>query len=209
MSTYVYIPKPYTISGQAALVDTISSPLTYKSAQVNSTLTPSVGGYMCAYGEGLNLLAGASKSSVPSKLNAFVSESSGSSAALSGRVIHFAPCTRYAFPGLEKADWSPDVFRDDIVYHNNMSGTGQFIGRSIIRRGRDMSVAPISFNAPASRMVEIRAMLDAMEKAPFYVKVCAPYATYVVYGWTTGTPNVSYSADFGQVTVSFSMRTTA
>lgn len=209
MSTFIYIPKPYTITGQAELAETLASPLTYRSAITNGTVTPSVSGYMAAYGEGVATLADSISSSVKGKLNAFVTDSIKSTASLSGRVIHFAPCTQYSFPGLAKESWTPDVFNEDVTYHNNISGTGQFIGRSVIRKSRSVNVSPISFNAPVSKMSEIRTMLNAMEKAPFYVRVCAPYSDYVIYGWIEKTPQVQYSADYGQVTISFSMRTTA
>ena len=209
MTTYIYIPKPYTIAGQEPLVETISSPLTYKSAQVNGTLTPSVSGYMCAYGGGHSLLSDSTTSSLRSKLSAFVSDTAESTATLFGRVIHFAPCTRHHFPSLSKEDWTPDVFSEDVTYHNNMSGTGQFIGRSVIRRSRSVAVRPISFHAPVERMEELQTLAKSMEAAPFYVKVRAPFSTYVMYGWTENPPVVSYSSDFGQATMSFNMRLTA
>lgn len=209
MSTLIYIPKRYSISDQAPLVDTISSPLTYKSEQVNATLNPSASGFMCAYGEGSNLLDGGVTSPVSEKLNAWVSDNVTSTARLSGRVIHFAPCTRYEFDGLEKSSWTPDVFNEDVTYHNNMSSTGQFIGRSIVRASKTVAINPISFNAPISRLAEVQAMIKAMRAAPFYVKVCAPYAEYVTYGWTEKEPKIQYLDDFGQMTISFSMRSTA
>lgn len=209
MSTFIYIPKNYSIADEPGLTDTLKSPLTYRSAQLFRSVTTSTSGYLCACGEGLNVLDGGEGSSVKSKLNAFVSSARSNTASLNGRVIHFAPCDRYEFPGLQNSDWTPDVFNDEVTYHNNTSGTGQFIGRSIVRRSRTVSIQPISFNAPVERMQELRLLATKMEQAPFYVKVCAPYADYVVYGWTEKAPQISYTSDYGQVTFSFSMRTTA
>lgn len=206
----IYIPKSYSIIGDPSLTATLSSLQTYKSAQVIGTKALSASGFVCAYGEGASLLTNAVCSSVKQKLNAWIGiNDNQANAVLNGRVIHLAPCAKYEFPDLENNAWSPLEFNEQVKYHNNMSGTGEFIGRSIVRSGRTVSVTPLSFNAPIGKMNELETIKKAMQKAPFYVKMLAPNgAVYCVYGWTEDEPTINYLPDYGQVSFSFKMRST-
>ena len=188
---------------------TISSPLTYKSAQVSDTLTPDVSGFMCAYGEGASLLADAGTSSVQEKLNAWCGQDSAISAELDGRVVHFAPCTRYEFDNLANEDFKPLEFGVDVTYHNSISGTGQFIGRSVVRKRRKVKINVLSYGSTVQKMNEVKTILDAMIGAPFYVQTPLPEAgNQCVYGWIESTPEVNYLTDYGQASLSFEMVST-
>ena len=209
MATYIYIPKSYTISGQSALVATISSPLTYKSQQVNATHTTSVAGFICAYGQGNNLLGGATTSSVKEKLNAWCKGVSDNQAAMNGRIIHMAPCERYEFDNLANEDFKPLEFGVDVTYHNSISGTGQFIGRSVVRKRRKVKINVLSYASTVSKMSQVKTILEAMIGAPFYVQTPLPEGgNQCVYGWIEQTPTVEYLTDYGQASLSFEMVST-
>lgn len=210
VSTYIYIPKPYEILGDSELTETLASPLTYKSAQVDGQKTTDASGFLCAYGIGDNLLAGAYSSTIKDRLNAWVSDGESSSATLNGRIIHFAPCERHEFDGLANEAWTPAELNHDVTYHNNMSESGEFIGRNVVRRGRSTAIEPLSVYAPPERLQELYDIARAMEQTPVYVRVLAPHSVYVYFGWVDNIevqhlPN----PDFGYCSLSFELRATA
>ena len=207
----IFIPKAYSVVGDAGLTATISSAQTYKSAELSSqNLSLTASGCICAYGVGNNLLSGAVASSVLDKTNAWISiNGNQNSALLNGQVIHLAPCERYEFPPLTNTEWTPLEFNKQVKYSNNVSAAGEFIGRSIVRTGRSVKVEPLSITAPVERMNELKLLADHMRQAPFYVRMMAPMgAVYCVYGWTDKEPSISYSTDYSQVNFSFELHST-
>lgn len=121
-------------------------------------------------------------------------------------VVNAAYGNAYEFPCIENTQLSPAQFNKDVVYNNNISSKGQFLGRTAVRRGATVTLKPLSFIATVDRMNEILELFEKLETRACYVHYKVADKDFVHYGWTESEPNYQYTADEEYVQVSFTLR---
>lgn len=112
----------------------------------------------------------------------------------------------YEFPCIENSQLSPAQFSKDVVYNNNISSKGQFLGRTAVRRGATVTLKPLSFIATVDRMNEVLELFEKLETRACYVHYKVADKDFVHYGWTESEPKYRYTADEEYVQVSFTLR---
>jgi|SRR5690625_1243483 len=121
-------------------------------------------------------------------------------------LINIAYGNAYEFPCIENTQLSPAQFNKDVVYNNNISSKGHFLGRTAVRRGATVTLEPLSFIATTDRMNEILELFEKLETRACYVHYKVADKDFVHYGWTESEPNYRYTADEEYVQVSFTLR---
>lgn len=121
-------------------------------------------------------------------------------------LINIAYGNAYEFPCIENSQLSPAQFNKDVVYNNNISSKGHFLGRTAVRRGATVTLEPLSFIATVDRMNEILELFEKLETRACYVHYKVADKNFVHYGWTESEPNYQYTADEEYVQVSFTLR---
>lgn len=213
--TTIYIPKTFnvastTLGSTAQVHEAISSNMTYKTLEVaaaGGTVNVSPSGYICALLHDTQL-SNSVKSATSNKYTAFRSNAVTDTAALTGAgyIVHLAPCDAYHMPSLPAETFQIPHLNPKTTYSNNISGRGEFIGRSVVRRGESVSIKPMSFACPVSRLAELKQLKDDLQRGLFYVEVKVPDGGAVIMcGWTSDDPSINYIGDMTQVELSFSM----
>src|SRR5699024_6308737 len=121
-------------------------------------------------------------------------------------IINFSGGEPYEFPCIENTQLSPAQFNKDVVYNNNISSKGHFLGRTAVRRGATVTLEPLSFIATTDRMNEILELFEKLETRACYVHYKVADKDFVHYGWTESEPSYQYTADEEYVQVSFTLR---
>lgn len=121
-------------------------------------------------------------------------------------LINTAYGNAYEFPCIENTQLSPAQFNKDVVYNNNISSKGHFLGRTAVRRGATVTLEPLSFIATTDRMNEILELFEKLETRACYVHYKVADKDFVHYGWTENDPKYRYTADEEYVQVSFTLR---
>lgn len=114
--------------------------------------------------------------------------------------------TAWEWPCLPRASFAPANFSNQVTYHNNIAGMGEFIGRSVIRTSATVGIQPLRFHGTEAQLVDLFAMFKAMRAAPFFVEHAAPGGlTYTYYGWTTEEPKANYNGNMDHMEFILSM----
>lgn len=209
----ILIPDSYIITASSgldksgpALLDAISNDQTYKSASVLGSGSVSVNSQrtMAAFFGGGVVPAGIVPPARQGKFAAWFGETNTASWTGTGELIHLASGTAYDFPALPASEFTPRQY--DTTFTNNISGMGEFLGRSVVRRGLTVSLAPMSFSCDASRFSDVDKVVQAMRTGCVYVLADTPAGQEVYYGWTEQEPEVKYTGDVSQASISFSLR---
>lgn len=199
-----------TTATGSALEDKALSFQTYKSDALSASgsVTLSTSGDMAALYSGALTATGIEPETPTQKTPIWLG--SGSSFSWSGAsnssLINLAQGTVYDFPSLPDAAFEPRSIQTR--YHNNLSETGEWIGRSVVRQSAGVSMKPLQFLASnANQWDDVAAVLEAMRTAPVYVLVDTPNNTHeVYYGWTEGEPVVQYTGVLDYMSISFDLR---
>lgn len=124
----------------------------------------------------------------------------------SGRLINIMGGEILKFPCQQQGSFTPAEMAADVTYHNNISGMGQFIGRSVVRSSYSASLQPVSFTASSSRIDDVMEVLKTLREGPTYFRVDGPGGKiFVWYGWTDAEPSVSYTGELDRMTISMDL----
>src|SRR5699024_5096971 len=81
-------------------------------------------------------------------------------------IVNVAVGKLYEFPCLAADGFDIPELNKNVDYNTNVSDTGHFLGRSVVRKGGSASLQPIDFRADTGRLWEIREMLELMHERP-------------------------------------------
>lgn len=113
--------------------------------------------------------------------------------------------TAYDYPEIPNGNFTPPNFNSDVTYNNNISGMGEFVGRSVVRRASSVGIQTLAFRAQKSQLDDVYKMLEEMREAPFFLQHKANGVEYSYYGWTSGEPQLSYVGQIDYVQIQFDM----
>jgi hypothetical protein len=115
-----------------------------------------------------------------------------------GAPMEFEKCIRNRYAPLD--------YNRKTEFLTNESGTGQYIGRSIIRRNHESSVSFDLMTAPWVRSTFQPFVRHARTKPYFFAWNPATYPNEVNYVWTDEDIGVEYTGDRNRMSASWSMR---
>lgn len=118
--------------------------------------------------------------------------------AIIGARMEFEKCIRNSFAPLD--------YNRKTEFLTNESGTGQYIGRSIIRRNHESTVSFDLMTAPWVRSTFQPFVKSARSRPYFFAWNPTTYPNEVNYVWTDEDIGVEYTGDRNRMSASWSMR---
>lgn len=115
-----------------------------------------------------------------------------------GKLMQFEKCIRNRYAPLD--------YNRKTEFLTNESGTGQYIGRSIIRRNHESTVSFDLMTAPWVRSTFQPFVRHARTKPYFFAWNPTTYPDEVNYVWTDEDIGVEYTGDRNRMSASWSMR---
>lgn len=215
----IMIPQSYSIISSygtsvtgAALHNAISTGQTYKSAGCSAAggVTVDQSGQMAVLISGAMSIAGAVSSPTGEDRKALwlgVGSDLYWTSASNASIVNLSVGTVYDFPNLPAAQFNPQ--RVETRYSNTISVSGEYIGRSVVRKSRGVSIKPLSFSASSAQWDDLNSVMKGLRSGPAYFLVDGPSGLqHVYYGWTEQEPSTQYNGDVDQMTIQIDLRMT-
>lgn len=215
----IMIPQSYSIISSygtsvtgAALHNAISTGQTYKSAGCSAAggITVDQSGQMAVLVSGSMSITGTVSSPTGEDRKAMwlgIGSDLLWDSASNASIVNLAVGTVYEFPDLPAAPFEPQNVQTQ--YSNSVSVSGEYIGRSVVRKSRAVSIKPLSFSASSAQWDDLNGVIRGLRSGPAYFLVDGPSGLqHVYYGWTEREPSIQYNGDIDQMTIKIDLRMT-